>query len=256
MDKLWFTHDPTNSFMGVLLQSSIFSGRSILRRSRNGVISPSWATCGFKWTTTSSLTVQSRTGSPEMPIPDDTLKQLLVWRYRQFGSNGTMVPIPYQERLKIWVYGGSAKPKWFMATGMSFPPGTRVKPFRGKPDDLPLSEMERLALSILHPESFISAFDNLEERTLNVSADVPGVLSFQGSGTVRHFNSPFPKGTTRANCPCTYAMAAKWGSISPYSLFSASRTMSRCTIPAPSASSKLERITSFTATCRCHFKMG
>jgi hypothetical protein len=39
-----------------------------------------------------------------------TLKDIFTWRYRQFGSVGSIVPIPYQKHIKLSVYGGNGKP--------------------------------------------------------------------------------------------------------------------------------------------------
>ncbi|MBI4785744.1 MAG: DUF2961 domain-containing protein [Chloroflexi bacterium] len=185
MDKLWFTHDPTNSFMGILKQSSVFF----------------WTTDPPEITEWGGL---AKLGNLRIevdglnvfdgPIEDwfsgeaqaltPTLRKALVWRYRQFGSNGNIIPIPYQNHLKVWVYDGIAKPKWFMATGITLPPDAHVKPYTGQRDDLPLEQMDELAQTIMHPEGYIRALPNSQMYMLDVQADAPAALTFAGPGTL------------------------------------------------------------------------
>ena len=185
MDKLWFTHDPTNSFMGILKQSSIFFWTS----------DPPEITEWGGLAKLGKLRIEvDGVNVFDGPIEDwfsgdaqsltPTLRKVLVWRYRQFGSNGNIIPIPYQDHLKVWVYDGTAKPKWFMATGITLPPDTRVKPFTGNMDDLPLAHMEQLAQTIMHPAGYINALGNSQTYDLDLRADSPATLTFLGSGTV------------------------------------------------------------------------
>lgn len=185
MDKLWFTHDPTQSFMGVLLQSSVFFW----------TIDPPEVT---EWGSLAKLgnlriEVDGRavydgpilkwfSGDAQQLPP--VLKKVLTWHYRQMGSDGNIVPITYLNSLKVSVYGGTGKPKWFMATGMTLPPGTLVKPYAGTANDLPLKEMEQLAQNILSPESFINALDYQRTDDQSVQAGAPASLAFDGAGTV------------------------------------------------------------------------
>ncbi len=109
------------------------------------------------------------------------LAQILTWRHREYGSSGSIVPIPFQKHLRVLLYGGSKKPKWFMATGVRFAETTRVKPF--DPSDLPIEPMTRLAPNVLQPERFIDA---LTPRAFDLQADAqtPATLRFAGAGTV------------------------------------------------------------------------
>lgn len=110
------------------------------------------------------------------------LTQILTWRHREYGSNGSIVPIPFQQHLRVLLYGGTKKPKWFMASGARFSAATRVKPF--EKSDLPIDQMTRLAQNVLAPESYI---DSLSPRVFDLQADpkTPATLRFSGAGTVR-----------------------------------------------------------------------
>lgn len=185
MDKLWFTHDPTNSFMGILLQSSAFFW----------TVDPPQVT---EWGALGKLgnlriEVDGKTVY-DGPIKDwfsgdaqsltTNLRRLFTWHYQQMGSDGNIIPIPYQDHLKVWTYGGKGKPKWFMATGLSLPPGTHVKPYTGKPDDLPQADMDQLARTILAPEDYIDAVGSRRDFTVDVTPESPAVIALDGTGTV------------------------------------------------------------------------
>ncbi len=109
------------------------------------------------------------------------LAKILVWRYQDFGSSGNIIPIPYQSRLRVWLYGGEAKPKWFMATGVTFPRETRVQPFRA--NALPIAEMDALAQNVWLPEKYIDAFET-QTHDLRAQADAPARIELNGAGTV------------------------------------------------------------------------
>jgi hypothetical protein len=110
------------------------------------------------------------------------LAQILTWHHREYGSSGSIVPIPFQKHLRVLLYAGAKKPKWFMATGVRFADTAKVKPFTAA--DLPLAQMTRLAQNVLQPESFI---DSLNPRSLAVQADpgTPAAIRFDGAGTDR-----------------------------------------------------------------------
>ncbi|MDE3089146.1 MAG: DUF2961 domain-containing protein [Chloroflexota bacterium] len=112
------------------------------------------------------------------------LAQILTWRHREYGSSGSIVPIPFQKHLRVLLYGGSKKPKWFMATGVRFADTTRVKPF--EKTDLPIDQMTRLAPTVLQPERFIDAL-NPRAYDLQVDAQSPATLRFDGAGMVSAF---------------------------------------------------------------------
>ena len=109
------------------------------------------------------------------------LAQILTWHHREYGSSGSIVPIPFQKHLRVLLYGGTKKPKWFMATGVRFADAVKVKPFTAA--DLSLAQMMRLAQNVRQPESFI---DSLNPRSLAVQADpgTPATIRFAGAGTV------------------------------------------------------------------------
>ena len=126
-------------------------------------------------------------GAAQHLTPD--LAKIFVWRYGQFGAFGNVIPIPYQSRIKVSVYGGSAKPKWFMATGVSLPRGTRVKPYS---NDLPLYEMTRFAPNVLAPENVINQFASPRVE-LTAQANAPAVIRFEGAGAVQAIQFAIPK---------------------------------------------------------------
>jgi hypothetical protein len=108
------------------------------------------------------------------------LAQILTWRHREFGSNGSIVPIPYQKHLRVLPYGGTKKPKWFLVTGVRLPDGTRVKAFNG----LPVDEMTRLARNVASPENYIGAFDNARAFDLQIQPGEPATIRLNGAGTI------------------------------------------------------------------------
>jgi hypothetical protein len=192
MDKLWFTHDPAQSFMAVLGQFNILS-----------FLDPPEVT---QWGNLSKLgnlriEVDDRrvydgpildwfSGDAQKLPP--ALRQVVIWKYNDFGSNGNIIPIPYQKRLKVLVYGGASKPKWFMATGLTFPPGTVVRPYTG-PSDLPLTQMEAWAQNALHPEDFINVLRNQKNYQVGLAASSPATFLFRGSGTLAALRFKFDK---------------------------------------------------------------
>ncbi len=107
------------------------------------------------------------------------LAKILVWRYQDFGSTGNIVPIPYANRLKVSVYGGE-KPKWFMATGVTLPPDTRVEPY----GTLPIDDLSRLARNVLQPERYLDQYANIFQSELHAQADAPARIELNGAGTV------------------------------------------------------------------------
>ncbi len=110
-----------------------------------------------------------------------TLRDLLMWHYRQFGANGNIIPIPYQKHIQVSLYGGEKKPKWFMATGMTLPAGTRVESYSLQ--DLSLENLGELARNVTRPEDFINTQPNTHyARTAQAGA--PASVAFQGAGTL------------------------------------------------------------------------
>ena len=110
------------------------------------------------------------------------LTQILTWRHREYGSNGSIVPVPYQKHLRVLLYGGSKKPKWFMATGVRLPDSVRVKPFALS--ELPIAEMTRLGLNVLRPENFIDTFPGQRQFDLQSTPANPAMIRLNGAGTV------------------------------------------------------------------------
>ncbi len=182
MDKLWFTQDPTQAFLSLLWKVNLFWSAD--------------APDVVEWGSLSKLgnlrievddaivydgPIESWFAGDAQLLPEP-LKQILVWHYRQFGSDGNIIPIAYQEHLKVSVYGGKGKPKWFMATGISLPPGTHVKPY--STDDLPIDQMAAQAENVQRPETFVDSLPNPQSFEFKVQAGYPSTVSFQGAGTI------------------------------------------------------------------------
>ncbi len=185
LDKLWFTHDSTSGFLRLL---------NVFLASGDTTELTEWGNL-------------SRLGKLKIEVDDQVvfdgpikdwfsgkaqhltpeLAQVLVWHYQQFGSDGNIIPIPYQKHIKVSVYGGVGKPKWFMATGVTLSEGTRVKPYTGSADDLPLEATTRLAKQVLEPETFLNTLDDQSTYEINVRSGSPAVLEFNGFGTVAAF---------------------------------------------------------------------
>ncbi len=182
MDKLWFTQDPTQSFLSLLTQGNLFWSADAPDVVEWGSLSKLGS---LRIEVDDSIVydgpIESWFSGDAQQLPD-VLKQILVWRYRQFGSDGNIIPVPYQKHLKISVYGGKAKPKWFMATGISLPPGTRVKPYTA--EDLPVDQMAPQAENVLRPETFVDSLPDPQNFEFKVQAGNTAILSFQGAGTI------------------------------------------------------------------------
>lgn len=112
------------------------------------------------------------------------LTQILTWRHREFGSTGNIIPILYQQRLRVLTYGGTKKPKWFLATGVRFANNVRVAPYTGTPNDLPIAQMTELARNVLQPEKFLDTLENPRAFTFRVEPTNPAVLRLNGAGTL------------------------------------------------------------------------
>ncbi len=110
------------------------------------------------------------------------LAQILTWRHREYGSSGSIIPIPYQKHLRVLLYDGSKKPKWFMATGVRFADNVNIKPFAKS--DLPIAQMTRLAQNVLQPEKYIDSLDAARAFTLQADAQNPAAIRFTGAGRV------------------------------------------------------------------------
>ncbi|MBI5032483.1 MAG: DUF2961 domain-containing protein [Chloroflexi bacterium] len=119
------------------------------------------------------------------------LTQILTWRHREYGSIGSIVPIPYQKHLRVLLYNGSKKPKWFMASGVRFSDTTRLRPFATS--DLPIAEMARLAPNVSRPESYINTLDGQRAFDLHADANAPATIRFNGAGTVSALQFSIPK---------------------------------------------------------------
>ncbi len=182
MDELWFTHDASTTFFRVwnVFQPNVDPSELL-----------EWGNLqklGYLRIEVDSKIVYDGpvvdwfSGKAQRLTPE--LKKILVWRYQDFGSDGNIIPIPYQEHLKVSVYGGTGKPKWFMATGITLPNDTKVQSYTGSASDLPLDEMTKQAKYVLMPETWLNAQDNPQTRQFDVTPGSSAVVRFSGSGTL------------------------------------------------------------------------
>lgn len=111
------------------------------------------------------------------------LTRALTWRHREFGSSGNLIPILYQKHLRVLTYGGTKKPKWFLATGVRFSDTTPVKPFTGAAD-FPVAPMAPLARNVLQPENFIDTLGNVQTFNATAQPGNPALIELTGSGTL------------------------------------------------------------------------
>jgi hypothetical protein len=172
MDKLWFTHDTTIWLNGKPATTEIveWGNLALLGNLRIEVDNQVAYDGAIKdWFS----------GKAQKLAPE--LAQIFMWRYREIGSTGNIIPIPYQQRIKVLTYGG-AKPKWFMATGITLPNDARVKSYNQ--NDLRVDEMARLAQNVLAPEKFIEQFARQENFALNIQPRAPATMRFDGAGTL------------------------------------------------------------------------
>lgn len=122
------------------------------------------------------------------------LASILTWRHRDYGSSGTIIPIPYQKRLRVFLYGGAKKPKWFLATGVRFEDSTSVQPYTGTSADLTVDHIKRLAANILSPAEYINTLPDVRSYDLTVIPGQPSTVRMTGPGTVSSFQLRIPKG--------------------------------------------------------------
>ncbi len=193
LEKLWFTQDATQSFLSLLNPVSWFGEKEPKELVEWGNISEIGNL---------RIEVDNRI-IYDGPIKDwfsgdaqqlpESLRSIFVWRYQQFGSTGNNIPIPYQNHLRVITYGGTAKPKWFTATGVRLPDGTRVRPYGGNEDDLPLDAVTRSVTHILSPETNVNSLDQLQNYSFNVQSGSPAVTKFAGTGTIGAIQFRIPK---------------------------------------------------------------
>lgn len=105
------------------------------------------------------------------------LAKLFVWHYQDFGSDGNIIPIPYQKHLQIYLYGGD-KPKWFMATGVTLPSGTRVSNVFSR------EGAARLARNVLEPEYYLDQFESVQRLEWHIQPGASARITLNGTGTV------------------------------------------------------------------------
>ncbi len=175
MDRLWFTNDAVTAISGITNPSNPNELIEWGNLSRLGKLR-----IDVDGQTIFDGPIQLWFSGDGEGLPEK-IRDILVWHYRLLGADGSIIPVPYQESLKVYVYGGEKKPKWFMATGVELPAGTKVQPYNK--DLLPLDRIDELADNVTNPEKFIKS-----EPTVNyafmVQQDSPAIVAFSGSGTI------------------------------------------------------------------------
>lgn len=114
----------------------------------------------------------------------------LTWDHRDYGSSGSMVPVLYQKHLRVLVYGGTKKPKWFMATGVRFPDSTRVQSF---PSGISRDEWSLLGANVLKPEGYISTLGQVHSYDLVAAPGAPATIRADGAGAFAAIQFIVPK---------------------------------------------------------------
>ncbi len=193
MDKLWFTHNPVRSFMRVILQKDLFWSADPPDVTEWGSLS---RLGNLRIEVDSHVLYDGPiipwfSGQAQRLTPE--LQQILVWRYGQFGSDGNIIPIPYQRHLKVYVYGGPDKPKWFMATGVTLPADTTVQAPVSLDNGFDISRLADLAQTVLHPEEYLQSVASPQEYSVTVQSDAPVNLVFKGTGTLAGIQFLLPK---------------------------------------------------------------
>lgn len=194
MEKLWFTHDATATFLSLLDPFGWFKEKDPPELVEWGNL----AKLG-------NLRIEVDDHiAYDGPIKDwfsgdaqhlsAPLKQIFVWRYQDYGSSGNIIPIAYQNHLRVMTYGGTGKPKWFTATGVTLPASTHLQTYTGSPNDLPLDAMAREAANVLEPEKYLNALENLQSYQFNVRTNMPAHIQLPGSGTIGALQVRVPKG--------------------------------------------------------------
>ncbi len=175
MDRLWFTNDAVTAISGITNPSNPSELTEWGNLAKLGKLR-----IDVDAHTVFDGPIQSWFSGEAQRLPE-SIRKLLVWHYRTLGANGNMIPIPYQESLKVYLYGGEKEPKWFMATGTRLPTGTRVQPY--SQDSLPLDRIAELAANVTSPEDFIKSEPNMH-YALFVQPSSPALVGFSGSGTI------------------------------------------------------------------------
>gem|GEM_PF-1452052 len=195
MEKLWFTQDATATFLSLLDPFGWFKEKDPPEL--------------VEWGNLSKLgnlriEVDDRIAydgpiknwfsgdAQQLPV---SLRKIFVWRYQDYGSSGNVIPIPYQNHLRVMTYGGTGKPKWFTATGVTLPALMRVQPYSGSASDLPLDAMARSADTILQPEKYLNTLDNPQNYQFNVRRGAPALVQLPGDGAVESIQVRVPKGS-------------------------------------------------------------
>lgn len=114
------------------------------------------------------------------------LAKIAAWHYQDYGSAGNIIPVPYQKRLQIFLYGG-VKPKWFMATGVTLPANTRVSIVFSRND------AARLASNVFEPEHFLDQLESVQRSDLRVQSTAPARIAEEGAGTLNALAFTVPK---------------------------------------------------------------
>ncbi len=195
MEKLWFTHDATATFLTLLDPFGWFKEKDPPELVEWGNLSKLG---NLRIEVDNRIAydgpVKNWFSGDAQQLPA-TLRKIFVWRYQDFGSSGNIIPIAYENRLRVLTYGGTGKPKWFTATGVTLPPLTRLQPYTGSPNDLPLDTMARNADTVLEPEKYLNSLDNPQSYQFNIRNGAPATIQLPGAGTLGAIQVRVPRGS-------------------------------------------------------------
>lgn len=124
-------------------------------------------------------------------LPPD-LARLFFWRYRDFGSSGGIFPIPFQSSVKVSVYGGIEKPKWFTVTGVTFPPDARVNALGGCLDAATQDALRTAAPNVTAPEAYLQGED-VTSVSLAIAPPSASQWRLDGAGTLTGLQLRVPR---------------------------------------------------------------
>lgn len=123
--------------------------------------------------------------------PEKDLLTLFFWKYKDMGSNGSTLPIPYQKHIKISVYGGEEKPKWFIITGATFPQETKIESFKGRLSDSIINKINTNKENITHPENYINQYQT--DEVVFYVGDQSQKIQKEDRGTIEALQFRIPK---------------------------------------------------------------
>ena len=208
LSDLWFTQDATPSFINLITPSNWFDGNlpaDLVEWGNLAQLGRMRIEVDDQIVFDGPIEDWFSDKSHQVPA---SLRDVFLWQYSEYGSDGSIIPIPYQHRLRIMTYGGSAKPQWFTATGMKFPQGTRVNSYTGNGDNFPTDTLTQMADNIKSPEKYIDTLEKIQNYNFDVHAGAPAIIHLAGAGAIGALQFRIP---TRGDDPSLLRLRVKYG---------------------------------------------